>query len=612
MWPFHDRMRDLTRTDHGEVVVWSALALYCLFLSWFNWAVMPPDGAFSGDTARWLSEAYRASLGEVPYRDFSWQYPPLSVYLYGWAFRALGATYGIASLLGAILSTATVLLMYAVARRFLDRPFAITAVVVFATAGAFSFKNFALFGLRIYSPAILLGYTGLLALVLGVDGFLRSRQWGLRDALLVIVGLFICLSAKPEFALSALLGLACALALSRSLMVGAAFLALPVAFYGWVVAQVGLAALLEGLGGYGMSQLSCPWWPTGIGLVAVAGAAAVGVTLLAGFSALDWRFMQTRRRVLIVILAIGLPLSLATLAFFAHLYGEGLGPLAIARQVANFSNAMLVALWLSIAWLLWRIWQTIARRYGNPLRDPALQAELVLFAVTVIPSVRSLFTKNTVNPIPIAAMATYPLLCVCALVVVDRVLARSGRARRAIVLVTMLYSLSRVAGFIWLSDPWPPVALQTRAGTLFANKADAEVYARLYPYLEERLAEREGLVELGYGGGWMFALHSRSPFFLTQTYLYAPSESRLAQEKTRLEISRPRLVVAPDSADGRWGLWGIPGNFGCTFPRIAWRTDVPSERPDIRFPAVDYIRRNYVPVMRIPGRVVVLEPAQPM
>lgn len=117
------------------------------------------------------------------------------------------------------------------------------------------------------------------------------------------------------------------------------------------------------------------------------------------------------------------------------------------------------------------------------------------------------------------------------------------------------------------------------------------------------------LAELGYGGGWTFALHSRSPLFLTQTYLFVPSASRLEQEKTRLEVSPPRLVVAPDAPDGRWGLWGIRGNFGCTFPRIAWRTDVPSERPDTAFPAIDLLRQKYVAVTRIPGKAVVLEPA---
>ncbi|TAK86024.1 MAG: hypothetical protein EPO20_09530 [Betaproteobacteria bacterium] len=620
--------------DRRDFVAWTGLAMYCVFLSWFNWAVMPPELAFSGDVARWLAEAYRVSLGEAPYRDFSWQFPPLAAYFYGWAFSAFGATYGTASLLGAILSTADVLLTYAVARRFLDRPLAVAAVVLFATAGGFNFKNFALFGLRIYSPAMLLGYGGVLALVLGLDGFVRARAWSLRDVLLVVLGTFICLSAKPEFAISAVVGLGIAFALDiaatpsrersrvavRSLIVATAFVAPAIAFYGWVAAQAGFPALLEGVMGYGISGLSCPWWPTGAGLVAVAGALVMGVTALAGLAALD--AASTRGRVPLILFAIGIPASLAALWFFAYLYGEGPGPLAIARQIANFSNAMLVALWISLGWLLLRVWQATAGGNGIALRDPALQAELLLFAVTVAPSVRSLFTKNSVNSIPMAAIASYPLLCVSALVVARGVLAycenpeiqrrRITRATLAILIMALLYSVARVAGFVRLFDPWPPVALQTRAGTMYVNNADAELYGKLYPYLEGRVKEGEFLAELGYGGGWTFALHSRSPLFLTQTFLFAPSESRLAQEKRRLEISPPRAVVAPDTPDGRWALWGIPGNFGCTFPRVAWRTDVPSDRPEIAFPAIDYLRQKYVPVMRVPGRAVVLEPAGAM
>ncbi len=625
-------MADDLRPGGGraEALAWAGLAAYCALLTWFNWNVLPPDLAFSGDPGRWLGEAYRLSLGEVPYRDFSWQYPPLSIYIYGWAFRVLGASYGTASLVGAVLSTVTVLLSYAVARRFVGRPLALAAVLVFATAGAFNFKNFALFGLRIYSPAILVGYTGLLALVLGIDGVVRDRAWRLPHVLLVLIGTFVCLSAKPEFALSAMLALTVALAVrvaaapspergrvaARSLLLGTGFLVPPLAFYGWVVAQVGLPALIEGIAGYGMAALSCPWWPTGVGLLAVGGALAVGTTTLAGLLSLDWRSLDAaRRRSLVAVLGAGVPLSLGAVAFFAHIYGAGIGPSAVFWQIANFSNAMLAALWISIGWLLLRGREVFGG--GETFRrNPALQAELVLLAIAIVPSVRSLFSKNAVNPLPIPAMASYPLLCVTAFVVADRVLARwtAGRSAavgmRSIPVIAALYCAARVLGFAVLYDPWPPLALRTRAGTMLANTADAELHGRIYRYLEARVPEHDTLGVLGYTGGWEFALHARSPLFLTQSIAYAPSEPRLAQDRARIESAAPRFVIAPDDPDRRWELWGLAGPYGCPFPRLVWRSDVPSDRPEKRFPAGDYVREHYVPRLRVPGKAVLLERAQ--
>src|SRR5579863_10262301 len=42
------------------------------------------------DPAHWFNEISRTARGEVPYRDFSFQYPPFVVFLYGWLLRVFG------------------------------------------------------------------------------------------------------------------------------------------------------------------------------------------------------------------------------------------------------------------------------------------------------------------------------------------------------------------------------------------------------------------------------------------------------------------------------------------------------------------------------------------
>lgn len=42
------------------------------------------------DPARWMNEMSRVARGEMPYRDFSFQYPPFYGFFYGWLLRIFG------------------------------------------------------------------------------------------------------------------------------------------------------------------------------------------------------------------------------------------------------------------------------------------------------------------------------------------------------------------------------------------------------------------------------------------------------------------------------------------------------------------------------------------
>src|SRR5260370_15923514 len=86
------------------------LVLVCAVFAWLRWAKL--DELLWGDPVHWLHEVSRVAAGELPYRDYSFQYPPFTAFFFGWTFRLFGATFANASILVNFWSLSVVLLCY--------------------------------------------------------------------------------------------------------------------------------------------------------------------------------------------------------------------------------------------------------------------------------------------------------------------------------------------------------------------------------------------------------------------------------------------------------------------------------------------------------------------
>src|SRR5512139_1099920 len=87
------------------------ISAFCALFMVLHWSKLD---SLWGDPARWLFEAYRSASGETLYRDFAWQFPPLSLLLMSGAFRLLGGTFGAAQVVLDALSLIAVLLLWVV------------------------------------------------------------------------------------------------------------------------------------------------------------------------------------------------------------------------------------------------------------------------------------------------------------------------------------------------------------------------------------------------------------------------------------------------------------------------------------------------------------------
>ena len=141
-------------------------------------------------------------VGELPYRDFTWQYPPLSIFVLGGAFRLFGATFATAQVVIDLLSSLLVFCVWQFARRLLSRGPAFAIVLLFAAVGgAQCAYAFPLFSLTIYTPAILTGSIGVLLACTALVDLVRMGRLRVGGWIQLALGSLLALLSKPECAI---------------------------------------------------------------------------------------------------------------------------------------------------------------------------------------------------------------------------------------------------------------------------------------------------------------------------------------------------------------------------------------------------------------------------
>ena len=283
------------------------ILLFCISLIGLRWLKM--ETLVSGDPARWLFEGQRVAAGDIPYKDFTWNYPPLSVLLLGWVLKCFGVTFLVAQVFVDVLSLSVVLLTYCLVRLLLPGFLHLPTMFCLISVCGTSLMFFNLFSFLTYVPALQLGAAGFLLFLIGVLRYVRTGSLQSFTWLLLTAGAFIAAYSKPESLVAtyttllvlavvdrfswfagrdisdwirhyAKLGLACG---------GPAAIA-----YVWMAVLAGPANLRAGITGYGQATAFCPWWPTGLGIFGAGAALGQAAFLAIAFSLTRWRQFTAR------------------------------------------------------------------------------------------------------------------------------------------------------------------------------------------------------------------------------------------------------------------------------------------------------------------------------
>lgn len=218
-----------------------------------------------GDFGRWHDEVKRFAQGESIYKDFTWPYPPLALYLYGWLARAFGNSFLTVRLISTGITIAIAFLVFLIARHCVPKKF-LPMVVLASMMMGIGNSNLGgeTLGAGMYTPAVPVGILMSLLCLFGsiryIAGF--SKRW----LYVTGAGFAGALLAKQDFWMPVL---ACALILliyqwqSRSSIANFGkeaarwvLTALVISVGGCllVIMQSGLSMFMAGISGFGLAR----------------------------------------------------------------------------------------------------------------------------------------------------------------------------------------------------------------------------------------------------------------------------------------------------------------------------------------------------------------------
>jgi 4-amino-4-deoxy-L-arabinose transferase-like glycosyltransferase len=150
-------MKPPTKTDKIAAAVLLALALFMGLWNLGGWLMNDDEGTY-------LYDAWRTSLGEVPYRDFFLSQTPFGIYLGGAAFMVFGPSVIAARALSFVFILGAAVLIGLAARRF----FALPPLLALAAAGIFFFTKHIYFLGRTFMPDVAMIFFSAAALYFGL------------------------------------------------------------------------------------------------------------------------------------------------------------------------------------------------------------------------------------------------------------------------------------------------------------------------------------------------------------------------------------------------------------------------------------------------------------
>lgn len=619
------RSRGLSVAADVSVIVAISVAI-----SIFQWLKL--DNLVYGDSVRWLLEAYRQAHGEVVYRDFSFPYPPLGLWVVAWMFQLFGSSFAVAQLTLDVLSCALCLVCWMLARRLLPRRTALVVVVLMALGGASNIGNFALFSLRLYAPSLLTGLVGILAFTIPLVDGLRSPgpgDWygsGGKQAVLFVLGpLAACLS-KIEFALA--IPAACLTfsllrylhsprkapgrALARALVMTIFAVGPSVTVLALVGHSVGKRQLFEALGCYGVARKTCPWWPTGLGLLSTAavlarGLAMAAVTSLVSFRRLSsrwgWRYHGFLALSALGLLVVFLQTPYAIADFGASQFrGTSRAVLAI-RYFLSLNGVLLPVMWGGIGFFFVAIVWIFLRRPAQTRIEPWI----LLLGIGLSISGRSLF-GDLFGRVPIVAQSAYPIWFIVAggmgLAFLGMIRKRGWPSNEVLLAVVLLgYGGMRMLNQLATDRASRYQTLETEAGPVRLRSFD--VSARLYHEVLQLTTPSSRMLEVPFGGGMTFASHRKSSLFLTIFSALYPSPFIEELDVASLRRSPPALVIAMRGP----GLGSSKGlALACGFPHFDFKGPVHEPGGEPPYPSLVEIEREYRQIDQIGDRIVLVRP----
>ena len=498
------------------------------------------------DISRHLYEAELFASGQIAYRDFTWQYPPLGLFLLGGWFKVFGAGFVQASYFFSLVSILIVGALYSLLRKVGSGIFEALAIVLFAIF--FSWKSIQLefFSLNVYTPASPVGIAFALL-------FLRFL-WAISDVhtthgkILCSFASTVCLAfailSKQEVTLACLvvgcyfvcgrwlIQRVCDSARAQSGGAGFGFLTLVcgiilgVGIYLILAIFVGWENLRQGLGGYGLggnesSRLLETLYPTFSkwcqqfkSLSDFILLTLAGIALLVTIS--RWNSLRSEKWVYITLsvaalVLLGFKSKYLSITYTSVWFAESIYWLLVMGL--PLSTFALIAAWL---------WALVHRRLPQEKIADLLAASSLQLLVSFI-----LLRHYLEGPHFFYAAPTSLASTILVAIVVARKVFWGGDviARRISALIFLAVAMAavvagmyfKVAGLRSGHTALPLKTVPTSKGPITLSLRDAYHIEEMNDFVTEKMGADQTLLVLPYSAGLNFVFSRRNPLIQTQT-----------------------------------------------------------------------------------------------
>jgi len=502
-------------------------------------AIWGYSGLFWGDLGRWSHEVERFALGELPYRDFQWHFPPLAIWLIGGAARVSGTSRDAISVATSSVAVGIVMAFVGFVRRVLGRANSWFTGAALLLALSFVQRNGAPLQLGSYSPAISVGglcialatlsFVHTFATSAGDPGKARDASEQ-RHALALGVFSGLAVLSKQDFWIPAAYLVAANTWRTRRLHAAAAAALVTGAGMGVVAFTAGAATLLPLAGGFGHVQMAGgEGWPSWERLtieVLVLALLVGSVAAIAGSATRrqPWRLLAISVVVVTAAAALHLTMTMGTAlpspgalrsATQDALFSELRDHRPMLRPAIGFLRARMADTPLPLLLPLFLL-AVLARRWRELPRERRVLIALLLGLALAFRARRAFQGSDWIEFL--FSLPTY-LAAAELLLVRDGVDGPRLRRRLGVTLAALaLWAHVEHGRGLGTRRHYPASFVSTR-GTMHWKPNEIVDHETLRLALDSLdPSGRRPLHAFGYSGGMNYFLRRRNPFPITQDY----------------------------------------------------------------------------------------------
>ncbi len=496
---------------------------------------------FITDLTRWLFEIEKIGNHLYPYSDFTWQYPPFSIYFYGIWASIFGNTLISIKILNVLLGIFIFYLTYSIVNTEIkSKTNSILLVTLVFLLTNFS-NHFRLFSIQLYTPAILTALAGSILSVFSIQRLVNGEQVKQKYILLLAAGIAVSLSSKPEWGFATVIMTLAyigthlnTLRIRFSLLLILSSVSFTLLFFAPALFTSSIQEIIDGITAYGfaggqveeMKKKVFFYYDIYIFLSFVA---------ILVFGAICFLYQNKKLKYLFFLMASVLILQVVLVNYPNY---EHLSHFRILKVIVDSTrhSPILFILLLSISPFIFKKKKIDKKSY--------LFYFIVGFGVLLLNLRVILLGGHFSFFYPFSLLIT---ILIARLLISWLDIKKSDITKLNLLKPLLTLLVFGVSCFLFFNkNTTKTVFLETKMGEFKAAESYMSPVKKVLGYLEKNQTETDKVVTIPYGGTFEYLLNQNHNMYQTQFVRFSLSEENKNQVVTQLQKINPKFIVSMD------------------------------------------------------------------